>query len=114
MNRGFTKESDQPPLEVLPERPISQFPNFVTPNGMIEIEAQLQRLEAARAAAHIAGDDQAIAEIMRDMRYWSQRKSSARVIPPAVNPDTVRFGRLVTIRFDDGTEQRFRLVGEDE
>jgi transcription elongation GreA/GreB family factor len=36
------------------------------------------------------------------------------VPPAAAVPDVVRFGVRVTLRFDDGEERAFKLVGEDE
>ena len=37
-------------FEDLPERPISSHPNFVTPEGMAQIEAEVARLQAAFSA----------------------------------------------------------------
>jgi transcription elongation GreA/GreB family factor len=36
------------------------------------------------------------------------------VVPNPVDPSEVRFGTSVTILRDDGREQTFRIVGEDE
>jgi transcription elongation GreA/GreB family factor len=36
------------------------------------------------------------------------------VLSPASGIDTVQFGNRVTIARDDGREQTFRIVGEDE
>jgi transcription elongation GreA/GreB family factor len=55
-----------------------------------------------------------MARASRDLRYWSARRATAHVVP---NPDDnrqVRFGHSVTITRDDGREQTFRIVGEDE
>ena len=38
MSRAFVKEQDADPLEVLPDRPISQHPNDVTQDGMTQLE----------------------------------------------------------------------------
>jgi len=48
------------------------------------------------------------------MRYWSARRSTARIIPPPSDHEQVRFGATVSIARDDGREQTFRIVGEDE
>src|SRR5688572_31994497 len=113
MSRAFVKESDGD-LNAPPERVISPHPNFVTPTGMRQIESQVQRLEEERSAARAADDRSRLATVERDLRYWTQRRASARVIEPARSPDTVRFGVQAKLRFEDGSERSFRLVGEDE
>jgi transcription elongation GreA/GreB family factor len=112
MSRAFTRESDDDP-GTLPERPVSSHPNLVTPNGLAAIEARLRALESERAAARASGDSAQRARIERDLRYFTQRLATARVVAPAAAPDRVRFGVEVTLR-NDGVEQSFRLVGEDE
>src|SRR5688572_21077939 len=113
MSRAFVKESDED-LVAPPERVISPHPNCVTPTGMRQIEAQVQTLEEERSAARAAYDRSRLATVERDLRYWTHRRASARVIEPARSPDTVRFGVQAKLRFEDGSERSFRLVGEDE
>jgi len=113
MSRAFTRESDDDP-GTLPERPVSSHPNLVTPNGLAAIEAQVRALESERAAARASGDSAQRARIERDLRYFTQRLATARVVVPAAAPDRVRFGVQVTLRNESGAEQTFRLVGEDE
>ena len=113
MSRAFTRESDDDP-GTLPERPVSPHPNLVTPNGLAAIEARLRALESERAAARASGDSTQRAHIERDLRYYTQRLATARVVAPAAAPDRVRFGVEVTLRNEGGHEQSFRLVGEDE
>lgn len=115
MSRAFVKESDQNDADELPERPVSTHPNLVTPNGLAQIEAQTRALEAELQAARARDDKPAIARLMRDLRYWNQRRASARVIEPvSTAPDSVRFGTQVRLRLADGTERTYRIVGEDE
>jgi transcription elongation GreA/GreB family factor len=112
MSRAFVRESDADPGP-LPDRPISPHPNFVTTRGLAAIEARVRELEAQRQAAR-AGDDTALrAGIERELRYWSARRASARVVEPTP-ADRVRFGMRVTLRLSSGALQSFRLVGEDE
>jgi len=113
MSRAFVKELDEAVGgDELPDRVNSPHPNLVTPEGLAMIEAELARLHAASLKA---GDDRtARAAIARDERYWVARRASAQVIETPPNPDSVRFGVTVTIARDDGREQRFRIVGEDE
>jgi transcription elongation GreA/GreB family factor len=113
MSRAFVRESDAD-AGLLPERPVSTHPNLVTPRGLTLIEARLRELEGERQAAR-AGDDAALrARVERDLRYWSARRGSARVIAPATATERVRFGMRVTLRLSSGATQAFRLVGEDE
>jgi len=114
MSRAFVRESDQDPDELLPDRPISPKPNFVTAAGLRQIESQVERLEAARQAARAIEDAAAVARHARDLRYWRQRLQSARLVEAPKDPRAVRFGVRVALRFDDGAEQSFRIVGEDE
>ncbi|HVP35258.1 MAG TPA: GreA/GreB family elongation factor [Steroidobacteraceae bacterium] len=113
MSRAFTRESDDDP-GTLPERPVSTHPNLVTPRGLAAIEAQLRSLESELTAARAGGDSALRARIERDLRYFTRRRSSARVVAPAAAPERVRFGVRVTLRGADGAEQSYRLVGEDE
>lgn len=111
MSRAFVKETDDA-IEDLPERPVSTAPNFVTPEGLAPIEAEIARLNDALA---LAGDDRAArASIGRDLRYWTARRGSAQLIPPPSDCDVVRFGCTISIARDDGRRQSFRIVGEDE
>ena len=113
MSRAFVRESDQD-TESLPERVISPHPNFVTSAGLRQMEEQIRELEAARRAAREQDDKAALARIERDLRYWTQRRVSARVVEPAAMPDVVRFGVKVMLESADGSRREFRVVGEDE
>jgi transcription elongation GreA/GreB family factor len=114
MSRAFVKESDDAG-EPLPELAVSPHPNFVTPEGLAQIEAKVAALEAELRAARSTDDKPTLARVNRDLRYWTQRRASARVVPPPAEvPDAVRFGTVVTVRFEDGSARTFKLVGEDE
>jgi transcription elongation GreA/GreB family factor len=112
MSRAFVRESDADPGQ-LPDRPISPHPNFVTRRGLTAIETRVRGLEAERQAARERDDAALRAGIERELRYWSARRASARVVEPTA-ADRVRFGMRVTLRLPTGTAQAFRLVGEDE
>ena len=114
MSRAFVKESDDAG-EPLPELAISPHPNFVTPEGLRLVEARIEKLEAELKAARAADDKPLLARVRRDLRYWTKRRASARVVEPTAEPDVARFGVTVSLRFaDDGSEARFKIVGEDE
>jgi transcription elongation GreA/GreB family factor len=112
MSRAFVKDIDH--VEQLPARPVSEHPNDVTEAGLAQIEQALAAANEAYAAAQGSTDRAAIAAASRDLRYWSARRATARVIPPPTDHSEVRFGTSVTIVRDDGREQTFRIVGEDE
>ena len=112
MSRAFVKESDA--VDVLPERPISPHPNYVTARGLALIEEALARAQSEHGAAQAAADREALAVAARDLHYWKQRRASAQLIPPAPDNETVHFGSTVTIEREDGRRQKWQIVGEDE
>jgi transcription elongation GreA/GreB family factor len=88
--------------------------NDVTPQGLAQIESALTVAQAAYSEAQASGDRAGLAAAGRDLRYWSARRSTARVVPDQPDGSDVRFGSRVTIARDDGRQQIFRIVGEDE
>lgn len=114
MSRAFVRETDLDASDALPERQISTQPNFVTPRGLEQIELHVQQLALERNAVLASENREALALIERDLRYWRQRRASARLVEPAAAPEVVRFGVRVQVRFKDGSERAFRIVGEDE
>jgi transcription elongation GreA/GreB family factor len=113
MSRAFVRESDQDSTS-LPELPVSPHPNFVTPRGLNAIETRVRELETQRQDARSADDAALRARIERDLRYWSARRASARVVAAATSTGRVRFGMRVTLRLSAGATRSYRLVGEDE
>jgi len=115
MSRAFVKEAeDGDTFDDIGDRPISPYPNDVTPEGLVLIEEALERARREHAEAQAKNDRRALAEAARDLRYWTARRSSAQVIPPPVDKEHVHFGSTVTIERDDGRTQTYRIVGEDE
>jgi transcription elongation GreA/GreB family factor len=112
MSRAFVNEDSF--VEDLPDRPVSEHPNLVTEQGLALIEAALETARRAYGEAQVAGDREAIGRAGRDLRYWSARRASAEVVPVPPSADAVQFGHKVTIIRDDGRQQAFRIVGEDE
>jgi transcription elongation GreA/GreB family factor len=116
---AFTRDEDyEAQAANLPDRPVSPHPNLVTREGLQAIEEAFAAARAAYAAAQAAGgvsaDRTAMARATRDLRYWSARRGSAQLTEPAPVPGQVQFGRTVRIVRDDGREQTFKIVGEDE
>lgn len=114
MSRAFVREETAETFEDLPERPVSEHSNYVTPNGLALIDAALARLAQEHAAAAAANDRATLARAARDLRYWSARRASAQVVPPPKDCNAVHFGCTVALGRDDGRKQTFRIVGEDE
>ena len=113
MSRAFVKESDRDD-ETLPDREVSPHPNFVTARGLAQLEARVRDLEQERSAARAADDSGAVARTARDLRYYQARRDSARLIEPVASPQVVRFGVLVHLDCEDGSQRAYRIVGEDE
>jgi transcription elongation GreA/GreB family factor len=113
MSRAFVRDQVDP-IEDVSDRPVSEHPNDVTETGMAEIEAALALARAAHATGLASSDRRAIAAAARDLRYWSARRATARLVPAPTDLSRVRFGTTVSIIRNDGREQTFRIVGEDE
>jgi transcription elongation GreA/GreB family factor len=115
MSRAFIKEPDgEGSFAELPDRPISEHPNLVTAEGLAQIEETLTRLHAERARVVATDDPAALASILRDLRYWTARRSSAQLMQAPTDRERVHFGSTVTILRDDGRRHTYRIVGEDE
>jgi transcription elongation GreA/GreB family factor len=78
------------------------------------IEAALDEARRSYGEAQVTGDREALVKAGRDYRYWGARRASAQIVSPDPDIDTVQFGSTVTIVRDDGREQTFTIVGEDE
>ena len=101
MSRGFVKEDDDRP-ERPPPRPVSDRPNYVTPNGLTQLQDALER---ARASAD-----------KRNVEYYEERVASAQVVDPqSAEAGVVGFGcRIVGHEDGSGAKIALRIVGEDE
>src|SRR5277367_5075203 len=113
MSRAFVKESENGTVE-LPDRPITPHRNLVTEAGLADIRDRRSRFEAAYRAASEKGDRGAVAAASREIRYWKARLASAEVVGPPADRAKASFGLTISLRRDDGREQSFRIVGEDE
>jgi len=115
MSSAFSKEPDGNEIfDDLGDRPISPHRNLVTPEGLKQIDAEIERLRVEMAKAEGARDRASIAKVSRDLRYWSARRTSAELVQPIRDHSEVRFGHKVTLKLADGKKKAFRIVGEDE
>jgi transcription elongation factor GreB len=119
MSRAFVKEPDEGVPDELPDRPISEHRNYVTPAGLRELQEKAGRLETqrlellARQDEGFAGHE--LAPVDRDLRYCAARLASAILVDLAGQAkDQVQFGAAVTVEQPDGARRTFIIVGEDE
>lgn len=120
MSRGFVKEDD---LELagtdLPERPISEHPNYVTPTGLAQLEAQVEALSTKHSTLSPQKEDpiisQQLAVTERDLRYFEARLEQAILVEAGQDePTIVVFGTSVMVEDEEGNQHTFQIVGEDE
>jgi transcription elongation factor GreB len=118
MSRAFVKEPDGgPPEDEIPERRVSEHPNYVTPTGLAQLAEEIGRLRAERL--RVAGEPEEVdagerlAYLDRELRYFTGRLESAIL---GVDRPTaeVAFGAHVRVRGSDGGDRSFAIVGEDE
>lgn len=122
MSRAFVKEQDgDVPEEGLPERQISDHPNYVTPAGLRQLEQRVGELEERRLALLTAAEEEGslaeeqLAYVDRDLTYFTKRLETAILVEPKGQPRRmVKFGAAVMVREPDGTSRTFTIVGEDE
>ena len=114
MSRAFIKESDGDDGDELPELRVSPHRNLVTLEGLRQIEVTVDRLQAALTAARAAADRAAIKQHQRDLRYWSERRRTAKLVAISATTDKIRFGSGVTLNKKDGERVQYQIVGEDE
>jgi transcription elongation factor GreB len=141
MNKAFTREPEgtddddddddalSPSLRLPPGSK-----NYMTPAGYARLLAEQETLirdERPRVVEIVAwaasngdrsenGDylygKKRLREIDRRIRFLNKRLENAQVVDPVAQGknDQIFFGATVTLRFDDGPEQTFAIVGIDE
>lgn len=118
MSRAFVNEDNAAAQADQPvERQVSEQPNYVTAQGLAQLQAkvaELQTLHAEQSARGEQVDKQRLADLQRDLRYFNQRLSSAQVAVAATSRDKVQIGSWVTYADEHDTERRVQLVGEDQ
>ena len=111
MSRAFVREEDQVRPEPPPEFKLSSHPNLVTQHGLERIEQTIDDLNAMIAQSPIGEIKD---RLLRDLRYWTARKETARVVEPEADADEVGFGSRVSFRRANGPPETIEIVGEDE
>lgn len=115
MSRAFVNE-DQAAAQANPpvERRISDQPNYVTASGLAQLQRRVAELGRLRSELLGQADTQRLADIERDLRYFSARVKSAQVVPAATSLDKVQIGSWVRFADEQGDEHAVQLVGEDQ
>lgn len=120
MSRAFVKETDLEHAGTdLAERPQSPHPNYVTPNGLRQLQQQAAALEQQRQQLLPQQDDpvarQQLAVVERDLRYFQARLERAILVDTAKQSvETVLFGAIVSLEDENGNVHEYTIVGEDE
>ncbi|OOG63941.1 hypothetical protein B0E46_08380 [Rhodanobacter sp. B04] len=118
MSRAFTRESDDGDAKALPDIPLSEHPNYVTPRGLAQLRARLQAATARHDALKASNDtlvqQNELAPLERELRWLNARVNSAIEVDLLSQPQNrVAFGAIVTLDSVEG-EQHYCIVGEDE
>jgi len=119
MSRAFVKDNDGDAQDALPELPLSEHPNYVTPRGMAALRGRLADAQARRDALKMGEEDaldqqRELAALERELRWLNTRVASAMEVDLTKQPhDRVAFGAIVTVDSEDA-ERRWQIVGEDE
>jgi transcription elongation factor GreB len=118
MSRAFVKDADESVGERLPDIPLSEHPNYVTPRGLAQLRARLvtarERRDALRGAGEALSQQRELAAVERELRWLNARVGSAIEVDLSQQPrDRVAFGAMVALDSLEG-EARYRIVGEDE
>lgn len=118
MSRAFTRE-DAPKDDEPPERPVSSRPNYVTANGLAQLETTLKTLSKERSALLGGSDDPELRRkrllIERDIAYFRKRIETAILVDHRGKTfSEVRFGAVIEAADDSDKRYRFEIVGEDE
>jgi transcription elongation GreA/GreB family factor len=119
MNKAFTKEEDGSSPQRLPDLPISSHPNHVTPRGLQQLQDRKAALEAEvtrlRENRDYLPDPYPLSVAERDLRYVEARLASAILVePPQTPPEHISFGATVLVEDEEGHQNRYTIVGEDE
>ena len=119
MSRAFVKENDLEHAGIdIPERPVSQLPNYVTPNGHKQLKETIHLIETEIKSIKTLEDSptnkQNKMKLERDLRYYFKRLETAILIEKHKDNNKVLFGAHVTLVDENDETYIFQIVGEDE
>ncbi len=112
---------------------MSQEKNYITPDGIKKLReeySQLLNVERPKVVEVVAwaasngdrsenGDyiygKRRLREIDRRLRFLQGRLEQALVVDPkTIQTETIVFGAMVTVAYENGETRSYRIVGEDE
>ena len=119
MSRAFVKENDLEHAGIdIPERPVSQLPNYVTPNGYKQLKEIIYLIETEIKSIKELEDSpenkQNKMKLERDLRYYLKRFETAILIDTHQENNKVLFGAHVILIDEYDETYKFQIVGEDE
>ena len=119
MSRAFVKENDLEHAGIdIPERPVSQLPNYVTPNGHKQLKETIHLIETEIKSIKELEDSpenkQNKMKLERDLRYYLKRFETAILIDTHEQNNKVLFGAHVILIDENDETYKFQIVGEDE
>lgn len=135
MSKAFTKDGDENAHEVEPEveASVPGGKNYITPAGAERLRQELKKLryeerpEVTKIVSWAAGNGdrsengdylygkKRLREIDRRMRFLAKRLEAAEIVDPLeVKVVHVQFGATVSLRYEDGSERMYSIVGIDE
>ena len=116
MSRAFVNEDQAAAQASQPvERRVSDQPNYVTADGLAQLQQRVAALKALHGELLADGaDKQRLADTERDLRYFTSRVQSAQQVPAATSTQKVQIGSRVRFVDEDGQEHQMQLVGEDQ
>lgn len=116
MSKAFTsEETEESPVLIPPRAPLPEGAvNYVTPEGLRALQAELEMLKQRRAQFG-AEAKREVQLVNGQLAQLEARLSSATVVDPRSQPhDEVRFGAMVTVEGEKGEARTYQLVGVDE
>ena len=119
MSRAFVKENDLEHAGIdIPERPVSQLPNYVTPNGHKLLKEKIHLIESELNSIKELEDTperkQNKMKLERDLRYYLKRFETAILIDKHEDSNKLLFGANFILVDENNEIYKFQIVGEDE
>lgn len=135
MSKAFTKDGDENINEVDTDvdASVPGGKNYITPAGAERLRQELKKLryeerpEVTKVVSWAAGNGdrsengdylygkKRLREIDKRMRFLAKRLEAAEVVDPLkVQVAHVQFGATVSLRYEDGSERTYVIVGIDE
>ena len=121
MSRAFVKESDQEEPIIIPPRAAlpAGVANYVTPNGLQQLQTEARELERSAAELDLEDEDEKRRELTLmngKLALLNRRIASAQVVDPSQQlKDEIRFGATVKVTdLANKKDQTYQIVGVDE